>query len=334
MSDGSGDSAGSRLLVAGGSGFIGTHTVAAALAAGDDVVNVDIRRPLLGEQGDHWRELDLMDAEGLKRLVAEFRPDAIVNLAAVADLALSYEDMAVNYVGVENLVGAARAVDAPPRIVHISTQLVVEPGYAPSGPRDYRPYSEYGKTKATSEEVLWTHADDLEWTIARPTNVWGPYHPSFALSTWKYLNRRWYAIPRGARTIRSFGYVENVAAQLLAAAKGPAEAVDHQVFYVGDEPMPLATWLDGFSRTLTGKPARRVPRALLKAGAEAGELIKRAGRGAPFDRGRLFRITADYAVPMAPALEALGRGPVSREQGIADTVDWLRREHPAEFKRR
>jgi nucleoside-diphosphate-sugar epimerase len=323
-----------RLLVTGGSGFIGTHLVEAIRAAGDDIVNLDVRAPTLDEHRPHWRELDLMDRHGVQALVADVRPGAIVNLAAVADLELSYEDMRLNFDGLEHLVEAAKATDPAPRIVHISTQLVAEPGHNPADPRDYRPYSEYGRSKATSEEVLWTQGDGLEWTIARPTNVWGPYHPSFALSTWKYLNRRWYAIPRGARTIRSFGYVANVASQLLTAAKAPADRVDRQVFYVGDEPIPLATWLDGFSHALTGKPARRVPRALLKAGAEAGELIKKTGRGAPFDRGRLFRITADYEVPMAPALDALGTGPVSLEQGIAETVEWLRHEHPGEFSRR
>ena len=323
-----------RLLVTGGSGFIGTHFVDAALAAGDVVMNVDVRPPRLDAHRPHWRELDLLDAEGFARAAAEFRPDAIVNLAAVADLELSYDDMRLNFDGVEHVVQAARALDPAPRIVHISTQLVAEPGHNPADPRDYRPYSEYGRTKATSEEVLWSQGDGLVWTIARPTNVWGPYHPSFALSTWKYLNRRWYAIPRGAQTVRSFGYVGNVVAQLRAAATLPADRVDHRVFYVGDEPMPLAGWLDAFSRALNGKPARRVPRTLLRGGAEVGEVIKRTGRSAPFDRGRLFRITADYDVPMGPALQTLGRGPVSLEEGIAATVEWLRREHPEEFARR
>jgi nucleoside-diphosphate-sugar epimerase len=323
-----------RLLVTGGSGFIGTHLVDAATGAGDEVVNIDVRPPTLASQNATWRELDLLDVEGLKGLVADFRPDAVINLAAVADLTLSYEDMRLNFVGVENIVEAARATDPAPRIVHISTQLVAEPGHHPSDPRDYVPYSEYGRSKATSEEVLWTKGDGLVWTIARPTNVWGPYHPSFALSTWKYLNRRWYAIPTGAKTIRSFGYVTNVVSQLLAAARLAPELVDHKVFYVGDEPMPLATWVDGFSRAFTGKPARRVPHPLLAVAATAGELIKRTGRSAPFDRGRLFRITADYDVPMTPALQTLGQGPASLEEGIAATVDWLRREYADEFARR
>jgi hypothetical protein len=120
---------------------------------------------------------------------------------------------------------------------------------------------------------------------------------------------------------------------MLAAATAEADLVDRMVFYVGDEPIPSAAWLDGFSCVMTDKPVRRVPEGALRTLAEAGELMKRVGVPAPIDRGRFYRITTDYRVPMESALAVLGAGSVSLEQGIAETVDWLREALPQEYRR-
>ena len=53
-----------RLLVTGGSGFIGTNLVATALEAGDEVRNLDRNPPLDTRQHPHWRRCDILDAGG------------------------------------------------------------------------------------------------------------------------------------------------------------------------------------------------------------------------------------------------------------------------------
>lgn len=324
---------GQRLLITGGSGFIGTHLINAAIEAGDEVLNLDIAAPLCSDHARYWREGDLLDAAGFTALVEEFRPTAIVNLAAIADISFRFEDMPVNTIGVDNIVDAVRATDRQTRIVHVSSQLVVEPGYTPTGPQDFAPYTEYGRTKAASEEILWRRAEEIEWTILRPTNVWGPLHRTFVPSTWKYIQRRWYMLPTGSDPIRSYGYVKNVAEQMLAATRIDPALIDHKVFYVGDLPIHSREWLDGFSYALTGKPVRRVPGQALRVLAGAGEVMKRVGLPAPLDNGRLFRISADYQTPMASAITVLGEGSSSLAQGIAETTAWLRSEFPTMFPR-
>lgn len=322
-----------RVLVTGGSGFIGGHLVRALASRGDDVLNLDLMPPPAGDGRGRWAKVDLLDRAALQETVAEFRPEILFNLAAVADISLAYEQMLPNTVGLRNLLAAAAALPDS-RIIHASTQLVVRPGYAPSGPTDWAPYTVYGETKADSERILWEEAGGLAWTIVRPTAVWGPGHPSFARSTWKYLNRRWYMLPTGSNPIRSYGYVANVVSQLIAAGTLGEEAVARKVFYVGDAPIPLARWLDGFSCALTGKPTRRIPGAMLKAVATLGELSGRIGGPSPINLGRLYRITTDYAVPMEESIACLGRGPVSLDEGIAQTVEWLKQVMPQEYGRR
>jgi len=323
-----------RVLVTGGSGFIGTHLVSAVLDDGADLLNLDVKRPVLPDQRKHWRDLDLLDAKGVEQAVVERRPDVIFNLAAVADIWLTGDALLANTQGLRNLIVASSALPSSPRLLHVSTQLVVKAGYTPQGVRDYAPYTEYGRSKAASEEILWKEAGDLVWTVLRPTNVWGPRHPTFPGSTWKYLARRWYPLPSGFDPVRSYGYVTNVVGQMMAASKAEPAAVNQRIFYVGDEPIASSKWLDGFSFALTGRKARRVPGNVLKLLALGGEVMHRIGGPAPLDRGRLYRMTTDYQVPMEETFETLGRGSVSRDQGIEETVAWLQKALPDEYQQK
>jgi len=49
---------------------------------------------------------------------------------------------------------------------------------------------------------------------------------------------------------------------------------------------------------------------------------------------RYRSMTSDYPVAMEKTFEALGRGPYSLEEGIAETVQWLRRHGGPEFQLR
>jgi nucleoside-diphosphate-sugar epimerase len=209
--------------------------------------------------------------------------------------------------------------------------LAVRADYEPTGPRDYAPYTSYGESKAESEEILWNWPGDIEWTIIRPTVVWGSHYPGFAASTWYYLQKRWYLLPKGRTAMKTYSYVGNLVAQFLAAAELPAAAVNHKVFYGADAVIDSAIWLDAFSRALTGKPAPRFPYPLLKVMALAGDVTLKLKLPSPINSGRLFRMTEDHPVPVEISLQVLGAGPYSLADGVAETVAWLRSAYPARF---
>ncbi len=125
-----------RVLVTGGSGFIGTHLVSAVLDDGADLLNLDVKRPVLPDQRKHWRDLDLLDAKAVEQAVVDHRPDVIFNLAAVADIWLTGDALLANTQGLRNLIVASSALPSSPRLLHVSTQLVVKAGYTPQGVRD------------------------------------------------------------------------------------------------------------------------------------------------------------------------------------------------------
>jgi len=322
-----------RIVVTGGSGFIGTNLVAALIARGDQVLSIDVKPLMDAAAKAAWCELDLLDADGVRDRIVRFAPDAIYNLAAVADIALPAAAMLPNTEGLRNVVMAARACAVLPRLVHASTQLVVAPGHEPAHPRDFKPYTPYGESKAESESILWNDTGALVWTIVRPATIWGPWHASFPQSIWRYLNRRWYMLPTGIDPVRSYGYIDTVVEQMLAVIDVEAAAVDHKIFYLGDEPVRSSVWLDAFSLAMTGRRTRRVPGALLRLLATGGEAVKRLGGPAPIDRGRLYRMTTDYPVPMEETFRVLGRGTTGMVEGVATTVAWLREQYPEEYRR-
>lgn len=320
-----------RILVTGGSGFIGSHLIEALQARGDTVVNIDTKAPLRPEQAAAWREIDLLDRDAVAATIDELQPDAIFNLAAIADILKGREAFRVNTEGLENLLLATAAFERKPRIVHASTQMVVGPGYKPSGPWDYSPYTAYGESKAESEAVLRDWDGDIEWVIVRPTVVWGPDLHVFAKATWHYLQKRLYFVPSKNSAHRTYSYVGNLVSQLIAAAELPADQVSGKVFYGGDAVLDSAVWLDAFALALTGKPARRVPYAFLRAMALGGDLSAKVGGPSPINSGRLYRMTQDHIAPLGESLRVLGHGPHTLEEGVAATAAWLRAALPDQF---
>ena len=291
----------------------------------------ETRAPAKPEHARHLRQIDLVDTNAVASLIGTFRPEVIINLAAVADIQLEESAMAVNTVGLQNLLDASDGLSEKPRIVHASTQLVVGPGRSSSGPRDYKPYTAYGESKAKSEEILWNAATNIEWVIIRPCLVWGPYCVPFAKASWKYLQKRWYAIPSAETAVRTYSYVGNLSAQFIAAAQLPAEQVNRKIFYGGDEDLDSTVWLDAFSVALTGKPTRRVPLLALRAMARVGDILAKLGAPSPFNSGRLFRLTQDYPNPIEESKQVLGPGSISMEEGVRRTVAWLRAAYPSDF---
>jgi len=102
-----------RVIVTGGSGFIGTALVSALRAAGHEATNLDVsevRDPATAA----WRaDVDIMDRRGIEDAFARLRPEAVCHLAARTDIdGKSLDDYRVNTIGTANVLHAARAAGA------------------------------------------------------------------------------------------------------------------------------------------------------------------------------------------------------------------------------
>ena len=316
----------SRILITGSSGFIGTNMVEYLLERGHTkLLCLDVRPPKLDDHRELWTECDLLEKENLCRVVREFEATHVIHLGGRTDMdGKSVEDYSSNHVGTENMVDAIRNSPSIEQVIFTSSQFVVGPGRLPSDEFDFRPHTIYGQSKVLSEKSVRNAELACVWTIVRPTNVWGKWHPRYPNEFWRVLKQGRYVHPGGKGVIRCYAYIGNVVEQLYAILNSPPEKVDREVFYVGDAPMDLLDWTNAFSMEMVGKPVRVVPRPVVRAIAKVGDGIIAAGGKFPIFTSRYQSMTQDYITPMDKTFERLGNPRIGLEEGVKDTVTWLR----------
>lgn len=316
-----------RLLVTGGSGFIGSEVVSLAMTKGWVVRNLDVRSPRNAAHHETWRLIDIRSGADVIREVLEFQPSRIVHLASEIDVNIKGLDGFLTTIGgTENVLSAISKLQELKSFVHISTQFVVKPGVDVPHERYLEPYTVYGAAKAESEKRVWAAGLEVPWFILRPTIVWGPYHPSFANQIFKYMASGRYLHPVARKPIlRTFGYVDNVAEQIIGFAGMSSDGVrNRRVFYLGDQNMDYGVWADAFAVGLTGKAARRIPVGLLRLIGRAGDVVNSLGLSSPIDSGRAFRMSTGSKIDLEPTLLLLGSPTTSFDIGVATTLSWLR----------
>jgi dTDP-glucose 4,6-dehydratase len=189
------------LLVSGGAGFIGANFVLKAVADGLRVINLDKLtyagnlNTLAGLQEHsqhHFIHGDIGDSVLVRRLLQEFRPDAIVNFAAESHVDRSIDGPAAfihtNVVGTLGLLECVRdywrelegEASAAFRFLHVSTDEV----YGSLGAEGrftettaYAPNSPYSASKAASDHLVraFHHTYGLPTLTTNCSNNYGPY---------------------------------------------------------------------------------------------------------------------------------------------------------------
>ncbi|HEY0979121.1 MAG TPA: NAD(P)-dependent oxidoreductase [Flavobacteriales bacterium] len=313
-----------RLLVTGGSGFIGTNLMASVIAKGVEVVNLDWSPPLDPAQRPYWKESDLMDQAGMQAHFDAFRPTHVVHLAARTDTEIQDDIDAYqqNHEGTKRLLEVVKRTPSIERLIVTSTQFVCEAGYQPKNDLDFKPFTLYGETKRLTEMATREAGLQCVWTIIRPTTIWGPWSLRYRDVMFKVMRKGMYFHPSRRKVVRSYGYVGNVVWQIERMLAAPAEKVNGRVFYVGDPPMDLRVWVEAVSQELVGKPVRYIPTFLVKGLALCGDVLKIFRLPFPITSGRFRSMTSDYITPMDRTEEAFGVAPFGLKEAVKRTVEW------------
>lgn len=141
-----------------------------------------------------YTQLDITNRSDVKSLVTSFRPDVILNAAAMTNVDACEREKEkawkVNVTAVENLVEICRRIDA--KLVHVSTDYVFD-GKTGSYKEDDRvnPVNYYGKTKLAGENVI--ISSGIDYAILRTVVVYGVgvnVKNNFALWVIHNLNER------------------------------------------------------------------------------------------------------------------------------------------------
>jgi UDP-glucose-4-epimerase GalE len=169
------------VLVAGGAGYIGSHTVRALGERGiEAVVLDDLSTGHRAAVGSPLIEADLKDQAALARTFAEVRPRAVVHFAAKAYVGESVADPAKYYrenvLGTFTLLEAMRAAGCAQIVFSSTCATYGEPVRVPideSHPQ--APISPYGRTKLVIEHMLddYARAYGLRFAALRYFNAAG-----------------------------------------------------------------------------------------------------------------------------------------------------------------
>jgi dTDP-glucose 4,6-dehydratase len=314
-----------KLLVTGGAGFIGSAFVRYLMlppGASWQVVNLDKLTyagnldnlaEIEGASGYTFVQGDVCDAPLVGRLLAEYKPDAIVHFAAESHVdrsILSAEAFfQTNLRGTFTLLEAARAAHIT-RFIHVSTDEVYGSIREPEDATEDYPLktsSPYSASKAGSDLLALSYYTTyrLPVSVTRASNNYGPYQfpeKLIPLMISNALENKPLPIYGDGMQVRDWLYVDDHCRAILAVLeKGRAG----EVYNIGG------------SRSL---PNRKVVQEILAITGRSESLMVKVTDRPGHDRR--------YALSSEKIERETGwAAHMNFEQGLADTVEWYK-THP------
>jgi nucleoside-diphosphate-sugar epimerase len=313
-----------KILLTGGSGFIGTNLVEKFIADGYEIINIDINEPKIKKFHQNWSNVDINDFESFKKIVQNFCPDYIIHLAARTDLeGFTLEDYKTNILGVTNLINIANDLTSLKKIIITSSMLVCYGGYYPKNQFDYRPSTVYGESKVETEKIIWENKPKCDWAIIRPTSIWGPWFGVPYKSFFDMiLSRKYFHIGNRGCT-KTYGYVGNAIYQIEKILFSETRNENNKVFYIGDNPATnIEEWGNEIASEL-GFKIVRMPFILIKTAALIGDCLKFIDVNFPMNSFRLHNMTTDNIVDLKNTYEIAQTLPFSRKKGVQKTLKWM-----------
>jgi dihydroflavonol-4-reductase len=320
-----------RVLITGGTGFVGSHTTAAVVRAGH-TVRLLVRRPeragpALAPLGISVQDIvtgDVLDPDSVRTAVAGC--DAMINAAAVYSLdpRKAGSALATNVRGTEIVLEAAVRARLDP-IIHVSSYVALLPSrhvLTPDSPVGAGGPA-YPASKAQSELIARRHQSAGAPVVTTyPGVVAGPHDPYFGDTAFTLAmilrNRAPFALP-GTWAIADVAYVAGAHASMLEPGRGPRRYLlsGHDI-----------TWHDLYAslRHLTGRrlPAVPTPGSLARASGQAMDVLQRLTRTRlPFGYQGPWIITRCSGTDDMTTRRALGIEPPPLEQTLADTIRWM-----------
>jgi len=297
-----------RLGVTGATGFVGSHLVDCALAAGHEVVALT-RREQPSREGVTWISGDLHDRSALERLVDH--RDAVIHVAGVISAKSAADFETGNVAGTLTMLAAATAGGVH-RFVHVSSLAAREPEL-----------SLYGDSKCRSEELVMRSG--LDWAIVRPPAVYGPGDKE-TLELFRMAKLGVMLMPPRGHV--SLIHVDDLARLLLALAAPEAPS---EILVEPDDGKAGGWTHREFAGALgiavgTRPAIVSSPGILLRLAARADQFFRREKAKLTVDRAAYFSHRNWVVEPKRAAPTRLWEPKIETVQGLKDTAIWYRKQ--------
>jgi 3beta-hydroxy-delta5-steroid dehydrogenase/steroid delta-isomerase len=262
-----------RVLVTGGSGFVGANLVTELLDRGHEVRSFDRSpSPLPAHPRLHVIEGDICDQDTVAAAVdgidTVFHTAAIIDLMGGASVTEEYRkrSFGVNVTGTENLVRAAQAAGTK-RFVYTASNSVVMGGKRISGGDETLPYTErfndlYTETKVVAEKFVLSQngVDGLLTCSIRPSGIWGRGDQTMFRKVFESVLAGHVKVLVGGKNVKlDNSYVHNLIHGFILAAQHlvPDGTAPGQAYFINDgDPINMFE----FSRPVVEACGERYPK--------------------------------------------------------------------------
>ena len=184
-----------KIIVTGGSGFIGSNLVNYLIQKGYYIINIDkltyssnkYHSKIKNKKNYKFFKLDIANQKKLIKIIKKFKPKAIFNLAAETHVDRSIDGpknfIHSNIIGTFSILEALRFLQKKkinPKLIHISTDEVygdIKKNYRSNEKHKYEPSSPYSATKAGADHLVksYIRTYNLKAVISNCCNNYGPY---------------------------------------------------------------------------------------------------------------------------------------------------------------
>lgn len=310
-----------KLLLTGGSGFIGTHLIEQLLGENHEITIFD-KRP--SASYPHLVVLgDVRDAEALEKVAAG--KDAIYHLAAehtddVRPVSLYYD---VNVGGTRNVTAAAESAGID-RIVFTSSVAVYPLGAdMPDEGSPPGPFNDYGRSKLAAEETLteWAGRDSSRSLVTiRPCAIFGNRNYGNIYNLLRQIYKGRFVMVGAGRNKKSIGYVGNLVRFLVRCLDSSPGSF---LFNYADKPDLATAELVSIARRALGRGEGklRIPYPLgLLAGYAFDVAARVSRRKFPVSAVRVRKLCASTTVSATRLLRTGFKPPHSLTEALERTI--------------
>lgn len=314
-----------RVIVTGGSGFIGTNLVDRLVKLNFEVLSLDIKLPQIQSHKSIYRNIDIRNLNKLHDVVANFDPHYFFHLAARTDLnGTTLAEYDSNILGVENICAVVAKCRNLKKVVFTSSMLVCKAGYIPKNINDTCPTTVYGQSKVLGEKIVINNKELIpEHVIVRPTSIWGPWFHEPYRNFFDIVLRGLFIHPGNKACTKTYGYVENSVNQLISLATQEQRLKDY--YYIGDRiPLNISIWANQIAELAAIRKPLTFPITVYHFLAMFGDVLKKIGFNFPMSSFRLKNMITNNIVPCGDICEVNAFPEISVTDGILTTLEWLK----------